>query len=47
MLRAPGGSRCNLDWTWPDVIVSEAIHYSGGALHNDDWVVHIDRISDS
>jgi hypothetical protein len=44
----PGGSTCNLDWTWPDVlIVSEAIHYSGGALHNDDWVVPIDRISDS
>jgi hypothetical protein len=43
----PGGSRCNLDWTWPDVlIVSEAIRYSGGALHTDEWVVvPIDRIS--
>ena len=44
----PGRSRCNLDWTWPDVlIVSEAIHHSGGALHTDGWVVPIDRISDS
>src|SRR5215216_5868017 len=38
VFRAPGGSRCNLDRTWPDVlIVSEAIHHSGGALHNDGW----------
>jgi hypothetical protein len=37
-----------MDWTRPDVlIVSEAIRYSCGALHNDDWVVPIDCISDS
>jgi hypothetical protein len=48
VFRERPGFQMQFDWTWPDVIViSEAVHYSGGALHNDDLVVPIDRISDS
>jgi hypothetical protein len=42
VFRERPGFQMQFDWTWPDVIlVSEAVHYSGGALHNDDLVVPI------